>query len=99
MQSPVFSRRHPLFPCLWPIFFLDRVFSALYTLPIKKEVLIRSYLFNSVPIPSFLGRISLKKSEQTSGLCGIWPDDKSAEEIIDDIHKHRTGFGGREVRL
>ncbi len=46
-----------------------------------------------------VGRISSKKSEQTSGLCGIWQDDRSAEEIIEDIHKHRTGFGGREVSL
>lgn len=46
-----------------------------------------------------IGRISSKKKEQTSGLCGIWQDDRPAEEIIEDIRKHRTGFGGREVRL
>jgi hypothetical protein len=46
-----------------------------------------------------VGRITSKKREQTSGLCGIWQDDRSAEEIIEDIRKHRTGFGGREVRL
>ena len=34
-----------------------------------------------------------------SGLCGIWKDDQNAEEIIKDIHEHRTGFGGRGVEL
>ena len=46
-----------------------------------------------------VGRISSKNEKQTSGLCGIWQDEKSAEEIIEDIRKHRTGFGGREVGL
>ena len=44
-------------------------------------------------------RLSARKKEQTSGLCGVWQDDRSAEEIIDDIRKHRTGFGDREVGL
>jgi hypothetical protein len=43
--------------------------------------------------------VSDKKKPQSSGLCGIWQDDRPAKEIIDDIRKHRTGFGGREVRL
>jgi len=34
-----------------------------------------------------------------SGLCGIWKDDRSTEEIIKDIYAHRTGFGGRGVEL
>jgi hypothetical protein len=34
-----------------------------------------------------------------SGLCGIWVDDRNAEEIINDIQAHRTGFGGRGVEL
>ena len=46
-----------------------------------------------------IGRISSIKTEQTSGICGIWQDDRSAEEIIEDIRKHRIGFGGREVGL
>ncbi len=46
-----------------------------------------------------IGKISSKKREQASGLCGIWQDDRSAEEIIEDIRKHRTGFGGREISL
>ena len=46
-----------------------------------------------------IGTISSKKTEQTSGICGIWQDDRSAEKIIEDIRKHRTGFGGREVGI
>ena len=34
-----------------------------------------------------------------SGLCGIWEDERDAEEIIDDIYSHRTGFGNRKVTL
>lgn len=34
-----------------------------------------------------------------SGLCGIWKDERSAAEIIEDIQLHRTGFGGRKVAL
>ena len=42
---------------------------------------------------------SKKAKVVESGLCGIWKDDKSAEEIIKDIYRHRTGFGGRGVAL
>lgn len=35
----------------------------------------------------------------TTGFCGAWQDDRSAEEIIADIEKHRSGFGGRRVDL
>ncbi len=34
-----------------------------------------------------------------SGLCGLWEDDRSSQEIIDDIYSHRTGFGNRQVKL
>ena len=34
-----------------------------------------------------------------SGLCGLWEDERSSEEIIDDIYSHRTGFGNRQVKL
>lgn len=36
---------------------------------------------------------------QESGLCGVWQDIRSAEEIVKDIHSHRTGFGGRGIEL
>ncbi len=43
----------------------------------------------------------LEKEELTteSGLCGIWQDERTSEEIIDDIYSHRTGFGNRQVML
>ncbi|MFA4957942.1 MAG: hypothetical protein WC556_13315 [Candidatus Methanoperedens sp.] len=39
------------------------------------------------------------KEIQSSGLCGIWDDNRSADEIINDIHSFRTGFGGRDIKL
>ncbi len=42
---------------------------------------------------------SQRGMRQESGLCGIWQDDRSANEIIKMIHAHRTGFGGRGVDL
>ena len=33
----------------------------------------------------------------TSGLCGIWQDDRTAEEIIDDIISARSP--GRDLKL
>lgn len=44
-------------------------------------------------------RIKKPAREKSSGLCGIWKDNRSAEEIISDIHSHRTGFGGRDIEL
>ncbi len=45
--------------------------------------------------------IKIKKSyiKKSSGLCGIWEDERSADEIINDIRSYRTGFGGREIKL
>jgi hypothetical protein len=34
-----------------------------------------------------------------SGFCGVWQDSRSAEEIVQDMHSHRTGFGGRGIEL
>ena len=39
------------------------------------------------------------KEAQPSGLCGIWKDDRSAAEIIEDIRSRRTGFRQRQVEL
>jgi len=44
-------------------------------------------------------RKNQRGERQESGLCGIWKDDRPAEEIIKDIHVHRTGYGGRTVEL
>ena len=35
----------------------------------------------------------------STGFCGAWQDDRSAEEIIADIEAHRSGFGGRRIEL
>ena len=35
----------------------------------------------------------------TTGFCGAWQDSRTADEIIDDIHSHRSGFGGRGIDL
>ncbi|MBF0202582.1 MAG: hypothetical protein HQK66_15000 [Desulfamplus sp.] len=39
------------------------------------------------------------KDVNSSGLSGIWKDDRSAVEIIEDIRSRRTGFGKRQVEL
>jgi len=38
-----------------------------------------------------------QKANIGTQFCGIWQDDRNADEIINDIHKKRTGFGGRDV--
>lgn len=45
--------------------------------------------------------VKLRKTieKKSSGLCGIWDDNRSADEIINDIHSFRTGFGGRDIKL
>ncbi len=40
-----------------------------------------------------------KKDLNASGLCGLWEDERSPDEIINDIYVHRTGFGNRQVEL
>jgi len=42
---------------------------------------------------------NLEEKLDASGLCGLWVDERSSEEIIDDIYSHRTGFGNRQVKL
>jgi hypothetical protein len=34
-----------------------------------------------------------------TGFCGIWKDDRPADEIIADITAHRSGYGRRKVEL
>jgi len=47
----------------------------------------------------FIVKAKKNRHEKSSGLCGIWEDERRAEEIIEDIYSHRTGFGGRKVEL
>ncbi|MFH1561970.1 MAG: hypothetical protein ABIF11_00930 [Nitrospirota bacterium] len=34
----------------------------------------------------------VSEPEEKTGLCGVWQDDRDAEEIIKDIYSHRRGF-------
>ncbi len=34
-----------------------------------------------------------------TGFCGVWQDERSADEIVEEIAAHRSGFGGRRVEL
>ena len=34
-----------------------------------------------------------------TGFCGVWQDERPADEIIADITSHRSGFGGRRIEL
>lgn len=49
------------------------------------------------------GVLSVSKQQQatvaTTGFCGAWQDSRTADEIIDDILSHRSGFGGRGIDL
>lgn len=42
---------------------------------------------------------NMEEELNASGLCGLWEDERSSREIIDDIYSHRTGFGDRQVKL
>ncbi|MFH1051820.1 MAG: hypothetical protein V1779_12940 [bacterium] len=36
---------------------------------------------------------------KSTGFCGAWEDNRTAEEIIADIENSRTGYGNREIEL
>lgn len=42
---------------------------------------------------------AISKKSDPSGLCGIWKDNRSSGEIIEDIRSHRTGFGKRQIEF
>jgi hypothetical protein len=42
---------------------------------------------------------AISKKSDLSGLCGIWKDNRSSGEIIEDIRSHRTGFGKRQIEF
>jgi len=44
-------------------------------------------------------KVSRKESPPGSGLCGLWEDERTPEEILSDIYSHRTGFAHRLVTL
>lgn len=43
------------------------------------------------------GKEEALTSNDSTGLCGIWKDERIAEEIIRDIYSSRTGF--KEVEI
>lgn len=62
---------------------------------IPKVVKIIHFLKESI----FMVKSKKTSNGKSSGLCGIWKDSRSADEIINDIYLHRTGFGGRDIEL
>lgn len=34
-----------------------------------------------------------------TGFCGMWQDERTADDIVADIATHRSGFGGCKVQL
>ena len=54
-------------------------------------------------LPLELTIVSPENSEiddpNTSGLCGLWQEERTSDEIINDIYSHRTGYGNRKVTL
>jgi hypothetical protein len=42
---------------------------------------------------------SKQQISKNSGLCGIWKDERSANEILKEIHDSRTGFSTKSIEL
>ena len=56
-------------------------------------------IIRSVKLSILAARQINGRPNETSGLCGAWQDNRKAEEIIEDIYSHRTGFGGRKILI
>ncbi len=56
-------------------------------------------ILHSLKKSIFVVKSKKTSKEKSSGLCGIWKDSRNANEIINDIYSHRTGFGGRDIEL
>ena len=50
-------------------------------------------------IITFVEPVKTVEEKDIKRFCGIWKDDRSAEEIIEEIYKQRDNFGMREVKL
>ena len=50
-------------------------------------------------IISFLEPIEAKEKDSLNQFCGIWEDDRDAQEIVAEIYKERENFKFREVEL
>jgi len=65
----------------------------------KKRVEILVLPFEKTEEKKLNSKESEKQELASSGLCGLWEDERSPDEIIDDIYSHRTGFGNRKIEL
>lgn len=65
----------------------------------KKRVEILVLPFETTEENELNSKKSEKQELTSSGLCGLWEDERSPDEIINDIYSHRTGFGNRKVEL
>ena len=50
-------------------------------------------------IITFVRPIEKVKKRELKHFCGIWEDDRSAEEIVKQIYKQRENFNIQEVKL
>jgi len=52
-------------------------------------------------VKSVAGRVGRKSAADTkrTGFCGVWKDNRTADEILADITAHRSGYGQRRVDL
>jgi hypothetical protein len=50
-------------------------------------------------IITFVRPIEKAKKIELKHFCGIWKDDRSAEEIVEQIYKQRENFSIQEVTL
>lgn len=76
----------------------DEIIKAINEIP--KELLPKlASVINSFKKSFSQNNKIIKSNSGESGLCGIWADERNADEIINDIYTSRTGYGKREVNL
>ena len=68
----------------------DQLHSQLRKAAALNERTLRDILMDLVQ--DYLARQRDAKSLRNTGLCGTWKDDRTADEIIMDIKKHRSWF-------
>ena len=50
-------------------------------------------------IITFVKPIKRDKEKNLGHFCGIWEDDRSAKEIVEQIYKQRENFDIQEVKM
>ena len=72
---------------------------------LKRKALLESRTLRNVVtdlVESYLSAQSREGLEKSTGLCGVWQDERSAEEIVGDIRKNRkwlTRTGRARVQI